>query len=96
MLTEKQVVEIKVMSQRGMSIREMARQLGCSRNKVRRYMHECGAPVYGPSSPRATKLDPFKGLEEGDFEAWLDPALVRPEAMLGCLPAAMLVAGTSA
>ena len=38
------------MMQRGMSIREMARQLGCSRNKVRRYMHPGGhpnCPTYG-------------------------------------------------
>ncbi len=53
-------MEIKVMSRRGMSIREMARQLGCSRNTVRRYLREDGAAVYGPRSPRATKLDPFK------------------------------------
>jgi putative SOS response-associated peptidase YedK len=34
-------------------------------------------------------------LEEGDFDAWLDPALARPEAMLGCLPAEMLAASTN-
>lgn len=31
-------------------------------------------------------------LEEGGFDAWLDPALARAEDMLGCLPAEMLVA----
>lgn len=81
MLTEKQVVEIKVMSQRGMSIREMARQLGCSRNKVRRYMHEGVALVYGPRSPRATKLNPFKGYLLQRIEA------ARPH----CIPAVVAI-----
>jgi putative SOS response-associated peptidase YedK len=31
-------------------------------------------------------------LEEADFEAWLDPALARPEVMLRCLAAELLVA----
>lgn len=31
-------------------------------------------------------------LAEGDFEAWLDPALARPEVMFRCLPAELLVA----
>ena len=31
MLTQEQAVEIKVMARRGVSIREMAKQLGCSR-----------------------------------------------------------------
>lgn len=30
-------------------------------------------------------------LEEADFDAWLDPALARPEVMLGCLPAEKLI-----
>lgn len=33
-------------------------------------------------------------LEERDFDAWLDPELVRPDAMLGCLPAESLVASS--
>ena len=32
-------------------------------------------------------------LEEGDFDAWLDPVLAQPEVMLECLPAELLVAG---
>ncbi len=31
-------------------------------------------------------------LEEKDFDAWLGPDLLRPEAMLGCLPAELLAA----
>ncbi len=47
------------MARRGEGIREIARQLGCSRNTVRRYLREEEASRYGPRSPRATKLDPY-------------------------------------
>jgi len=49
------------MARRGEGIREIARQLGCSRNTVRRYLREQQASRYGPRAPRATKLDPYKG-----------------------------------
>ena len=48
------------MARRGEGIREIARQLGCSRNTVRRYLREETARRYGPRQPRATKLDAFK------------------------------------
>lgn len=48
------------MARRGEGIREIARQLGCSRNTVRRYLREEAARRYGPRSPRATKLDPYR------------------------------------
>lgn len=48
------------MARRGEGIREIARQLGCSRNTVRRYLREQEASRYGPRSPRTTKLDPYR------------------------------------
>lgn len=60
MLTQEQAVEIRVMARRGEGIRQIARQLGCSRNTVRRYLREDEARRYGPRAPRATKLDAFK------------------------------------
>lgn len=53
-------MEIKVLMRRGAGIREMARELGCSRNTVRRYLREAGAVRYGPRLARPTKLDPYK------------------------------------
>lgn len=47
------------MARRGEGIREIARQLGCSRNTVRRYLREQEASRYGPRLPRATKLDAY-------------------------------------
>jgi transposase len=61
MLTQEQAVEIRVMARRGEGIREIAKQLGCSRNTVRRYLREEEARRYGPRLPRATKLAPTMG-----------------------------------
>lgn len=49
------------MARRGEGIREIARQLGCSRNTVRRYLREEAASRYGPRAPRPTKLEPYIG-----------------------------------
>jgi len=56
------------MARRGEGIREIARQLGCSRNTVRRYMREEAARRYGPRAPRATKLDPYKAYLQQRIE----------------------------
>lgn len=48
------------MARSGKGIREIAKQLGCSRNTVRRYLREEQARRYGPRAPRATKLDPYR------------------------------------
>ena len=48
------------MARRGEGVREIARQLGCSRNTVRRYLRDEGARRYGPRAPRPCKLDPYR------------------------------------
>jgi transposase len=60
MLTQEQAVEIRVMARRGEAVRAIARQLGCSRNTVRRYLRDQAARRYGPRQPRACKLDVYK------------------------------------
>jgi transposase len=60
MLTQEQSVEIKVLARRGMSIREIARELGCSKNTVKRHLRTVDASRYGPREPRPTKLDQYK------------------------------------
>jgi len=47
------------MARRGEGVRAIARELGCSRNTVRRYVRDEQARRYGPRSARATKLEPF-------------------------------------
>jgi transposase len=49
------------MARRGVGIRQLARELGCSRNTVRRYLKDPTAARYGPRPARLTKLDSFKG-----------------------------------
>lgn len=60
MLTQEKVVEIRVMARQGQSIRQIARELGCSRNTVRRHLREAGLVRYGPRALRQTKLDAYK------------------------------------
>lgn len=48
------------MARRGEGVREIARQLGCSRNTVRRYLRDEDARRYGPRAPRVCKLDPYR------------------------------------
>jgi transposase len=60
MLTQEQAVEIRVMARRGEGVRAIAKQLGCSRNTVRRYLREADARRYKPREPRPCKLDPHK------------------------------------
>jgi transposase len=79
MLTQEQAVEIRVMARQGMSVRQIARELGCSRNTVKRYLREAQASRYGPRQPRPTKLEVFKEYLRGRVEAakphWI-PAVV--------------------
>ena len=62
MLTQEQAVEIRVMARRGKGVRSIAKQLGCSRKTVRRYLREAGAQRYGPREARAGKLDGHKSF----------------------------------
>lgn len=50
-------LEIRVLHRHGKGVREM----GLSRNAVRRYLRDEDAVRYKARRPRATKLDPFKG-----------------------------------
>jgi transposase len=60
MLTQEQTVEIRVMARRGEGLRAIARQIGCSRNTVRRYLRDEQARRYGPREVRPCKLDEHK------------------------------------
>jgi transposase len=61
MLTKETIMEIRILSRRGMSIRSMAKELGISRNTVRKYLRgEALSEVCrrGPGRPR--KLAPYE------------------------------------
>ena len=54
MLTQEQAVEIRVLRRRGLGLRAIARELGCSRTTVKRYLRDEAAGRYGPRQPRPT------------------------------------------
>jgi transposase len=54
-------LEIRVLHRHGKSIREIAREMGVSRNTVRRYLRDDEAERYRSRPLRPSKLDPFKG-----------------------------------
>jgi hypothetical protein len=60
MVGEQMAVEIRVLAKHGKGVREIARELGVSRNTVRRYLREPEAERYSARPPRASKLDPHK------------------------------------
>jgi transposase len=62
-------LEIRVLHRHGKSIREIAREIGVSRNTVRRYLRDEEAARYKPRPPRPSKLDPFKGYIVGRLRA---------------------------
>ena len=61
MVGSEAALEMRVLHRHGKSIREIAREMGVSRNTVRRYLRDEEAERYKPRPPRPTKLDPFKG-----------------------------------
>lgn len=70
------------MARRGVGVREIARELGCSRNTVRRYLRDDDARRYGPRAARTTKLEPFHAYLSGRVEharpRWIPaPVLLR-------------------
>jgi transposase len=70
MLPQELVVEINVLHRQGKSIRAIAKELGVSRNTVRRSLRGGSQwPSYGPRAARGSKLDAYKGYIHERIEA---------------------------
>jgi transposase len=53
-------MEIRILAKQGMSIHEIARTMGISRNTVRRYLRNKTWQRYKTRPERPCKVDPFK------------------------------------
>lgn len=81
-------MEIHVLKAQGLSERQIARQLGISRNTVARYLDSPQAPRYKMRDARPTKLDAFKAyitkrVDEAHPEWIPAPAMMRELRTLG-------------
>lgn len=86
MLTLELRVEIAVLRRQGMSIRAIARHLGCSRQTIRRYIRmgdAVSSSRYSTRAPRPGKLDPFKAYINERIEAarphWIPASVMLQE-----------------
>jgi len=61
MVGAEMALEIRVLHRHGKGVREIARELGVSRNTVRRYLRNEEAVRYKARPQRVAKLGPFKG-----------------------------------
>jgi transposase len=57
MLTQEQAVEVRVLARRGAKVKQIARELGISKNTVKRYLRDPQAGRYKDRAPRPRKLD---------------------------------------
>lgn len=76
-------MEMKILYRQGVSIREIARQMGVSRNTVRKYLRSQDEPQYVARPRRASKLDPFSSYIAERVEAarpqWIPATVIARE-----------------
>ncbi len=69
MLTQEMSVTIKVLHKQGQPIKAIARELGLSKNTVKKYIRSSEAPHYSTRAKRPSKLDPFKEYLQSRIQA---------------------------
>lgn len=80
-------MDIQVLHRQGYGIRAIAKELGVSRNTVRRYLRDfTAAPTYPDRAPRPTKLDPYKAYIADRIKAaephWIPASVLLEEIRL--------------
>lgn len=88
MITGEVYVEIKLLKKHGLSLRRIAKEVGCAVNTVRRHLDDENLPRYERKKSRVTKLSRFEEYlrerQAAAHPAWI-PAnvLLREIAVLG-------------
>lgn len=62
-------MEVRVLARRGAKVKEIARELGISKNTVKRYLRDPQAGRYKPRAPRPRKLDAYLQYLQERIEA---------------------------
>ncbi|GAB1720463.1 MAG: transposase [Nitrosospira sp.] len=60
MITDEVYVEIKLLKKHGLSLRQIAKEVGCAVNTVRRHLDDANLPRYNRKKSRMTKLSRFE------------------------------------
>lgn len=81
MITDEVYVEIKLLKKHGLSLRKIAKEVGCAVNTVRRHLDEGNLPRYGHKKTRVTKLSPFEGYL-GERQAAAHPEWIPASVLL--------------
>ncbi len=98
MLGQEGYVEIHVMHRQGMSIKAIGRELGVSRNTVRKYLRAAQVPKAGQRSAKPTKLDAYRPYLRSRVEAahpdWIPATVLFDEiTALGYIGGVRMVSG---
>ena len=85
-LTKEVFVEIQLLKKHGFSLRQIAREVGCAVNTVRRQLAQTDLPVYERKVLRPTKLAPYEAYlrarQESAKPLWI-PATVLMREIVG-------------
>lgn len=64
MFTKEVIMEIQILARQEVPIREIAREMGVSRNTLRRYLRDPAAAEPKARPEREQKLDPYRNYVE--------------------------------
>ena len=59
MISQEEHMEIQILKRQGYRKKEIARELGISKNTVKKYLQREEPPSYTKRGPQPSKLDPF-------------------------------------
>lgn len=85
MIPKEVYVEVQLLKKHGYSLRQIAAEVGCAVNSVRRHLEMNGAPKYQLTLKRKTKLAPYESdLKERQAAArpdWIPATVLYRESV---------------